>query len=489
MRSSPVILLVSAAACADPAPVYIGCEQSDRSGDDVSFDPLDMVCVDVSMDEVDYASLSEQYRFPGEEEDQWPGIIAHTARSCSEPYPDPYSYFSADVVVDGREAGDVGIRRKGFIGSVVGAGDRPSLKIKTDAFVDGQELGDTERVTLNNNHQDWTRARTCLAYSVFADAGYPAPRCNLASVSVNGEPLGTYAHVENVKKRFLRREFGNDEGSLYEGTMADFTDAHLAGLPDSLGRFEAKTGETDPSGAGLRRVADALQVPDDELEQALSEVIDLDAFLLFWALETVINHNDGYNANTNNFYIYFDPDDGDRGVFVPWGADQAFYDWQQTKVTSELARRISRVPKLRRRYLDEVEWVVDEVWDEDLLQERIDGFADQVATAEAATPDQDAAFDSLRGWVDDRRDTIDTLIADGGEVGEAEMGTCTGSSDPADFLLAAELASVVSSTCSAVPARSAGVLLPLLLLVARRRESDPQRTGGEAPQSPAPSNR
>jgi spore coat protein H len=476
MRSSPVaaflplIAALSLTACADEAPVYLDCESAPKTGDGVSYDPDEIGCVDITMDPEDYASLANQYRFDGGEDDQWPGIIAATASSCSDPYPDGYSYFSADVELDGWEAADVGVRKKGFIGSVVGASARPSLKVKTDEFVDDQQMGDTERVTLNNNHQDWTRTRTCLVYSVFTDAGYPAPRCNLANVSVNGEPLGAYAHVENVKKRFLRREFGNDDGSLYEGTMADFTDAHLAGLPNNLGRFEAKTSDTDPSGAGLRRVADALQASDAELEKALSEVIDLDAFFLFWALETVLNHNDGYAANTNNFYIYFDPDRGDRGVFIPWGADQALYDWDQEKVISEMTRRLSRVPKLRERYLGEVLWVSDAVWDEDVLIERIDAFEAQVATTEEATPEQEAAFEDLRDWVSKRRGTIEDFVLDGGEIGEAQTGSCTGSNDPQDFLLAAELATVVSSTCSTVPGRSSGMMLvALLLLVARRR--------------------
>ena len=463
-------LALGLGACAtEPVYTYLHCLPGPQTGDEVSYDPAEMGCVALTMAPGDYTALSNQYRFEGGEEDQWPEIIALTAMSCSEPYPSGYTYFPGDIKVDGWAASDVGIRRKGFIGSVVDAHDRPSFKVKVDEYVEGQQLGDTERVTLNNNHQDFTRTRTCLTYSVFEDAGYPAPRCNLANVSMNGFNLGAYSHVEDIKKRFLRREFGNDSGSLYEGTMADFTDAHLAGLPDNLGRFEAKTGETDPTGAHLRELADALQVPDEELEGALDEVIDLDSFLLFWALETVVNHNDGYNANTNNFYVYFDPDRGDRAVFIPWGADQAFYVWPQTKVTSELARRISRVPALHQRYLDELEWVVEEVWDVDLLHERIDAFAAQVATAEEPSDAQEASAADLRAWVDGRRADIEDFIAAGGDIGLAETGACSGSTDAADFTKAAELVSGSASACSAVPGDRAATWWVLLLLGLRRR--------------------
>jgi len=469
MRFRTLTLLFVLTACVEEEPRYLDCNTSPQSGDGVSFDADQMACVKVTMKPADFESLSNQYRFEGEEKDQWPGVIRYAAMSCSEPYPNGYSYLPADVSVDGWQALDVGIRRKGFIGSVVGANARPSLKIKTDEYIEDQQMGDTERVTLNNNHQDASRMRTCLTYSVFEDAGYPVPRCNLANVSVNGSGLGTYTHIEAVKKRFLRREFGNDDGDLYEGALADFTDPHLAGLPDTLGRFEAKTGDTDESGSGLLKLTAALQVDDADLELALTEVLDLDAFMLFWALETVVNHNDGYAANTNNFYIYFDPDRGDRGVFIPWGADQAMYDWDRIKTTSELTRRLSRVPHLRQRYLDELQWVLEEVWDEGVLSERIDAFAAQVATAERDTPYQKESTRDLRSWVQERRAHLDDFIADDGEVGAKEMGPCTGATDPEDFMLAAEVVTVTGAACSVVPRNASGALLFALGLLALRR--------------------
>ena len=44
---------------------------------------------------------------------------------------------------------------------------------------------------------------------MFEKAGLPAPRCNFARVSMNGEDLGIYVHVEPVKKAFLRDNFRN----------------------------------------------------------------------------------------------------------------------------------------------------------------------------------------------------------------------------------------------------------------------------------------
>ncbi len=470
MRSSALALVLLVCGCAaEPAVVGIPCVPGAPASGDVSFDPGSMLCVQITMDEDEHAQLLEQYRFPGGEEDQWPGVIATTARSCSEPYPSEFTYFYADIAVDGRALEDVGIRKKGFLGSVEGAGDRPSLKLKTDKYIDHQTLGDTERITLNNNHQDRSRIRTCLAYSVFDDAGYPAPRCNLANVSVNGTALGTYTHVEAIKKRFLRRAFGNDEGALYEGTLADFTGPHLAGLPASLGRWEAKTSDTDPTGEGLGRIADALQAPDDELEQALGEVLDIDAFVQFWALETLVGHDDGYNENTNNAYVYLDPDRGGRAVFIPWGADDVHYGYEDPNdepayVTSELARRLSRHPDLRQRYLDELQRLLDEIWDEEAMHERIDRYSVLVASAEEDLEPHLARIAYTRDRVDERRAVMQAFIDAGGAEGGPETRPCTGNREPEDFLALGEVVAVSAMGCSATPvtAERSGIIAAVL---------------------------
>lgn len=38
----------------------------------------------------------------------------------------------------------------------------------------------------------------------------------------NGNNLGIYSHIETIRQPLLKREFGNDEGTLYEGTVVDF---------------------------------------------------------------------------------------------------------------------------------------------------------------------------------------------------------------------------------------------------------------------------
>ena len=185
----------------------------------------------------------------------------------SRPFADIYTWFSGTVTIDGETHTDVGVRKKGFLGSQ--SDTKPSLKLRYDKYVDGQSLGGVmERMTLNNSIQDASMVNTCLSYQVFAAAGLPSPRCNFATVSVNGKDLGLYVHVEEIKAPFLSRHFDSADGNLYEGTVSDFT-------AEYRGTFEKKTNEDAEGWADVDAVVAALLDPSDAGLVALSEIVDL----------------------------------------------------------------------------------------------------------------------------------------------------------------------------------------------------------------------
>ena len=155
-------------------------------------------------------------------------LIRHQNRTISDllgaclmaPFVSPFTYVEATVTIDGQRLERVGLRKKGFLGSL--DDDKPSLRLKLDEYVDDQQLAGLSSLTFNNSKQDPSYVRQCLTYRTFAAAGVPAPRCNFAHVRVGGADLGVFVHVENVGKPFLRRHFADDGGNLYEGTLSDF---------------------------------------------------------------------------------------------------------------------------------------------------------------------------------------------------------------------------------------------------------------------------
>ena len=43
---------------------------------------------------------------------------------------------------------------------------------------------------------------------------------------------------------------------------------------------------------------------ETSLDKAVGELVDLDAFYKFWAMEGLLGFWDGYSANRNNFFVY-----------------------------------------------------------------------------------------------------------------------------------------------------------------------------------------
>ena len=313
-----------------------------------------------------------------------------------------YTKFHAKLKIGAHEFADVGVRKKGYLGSI--SAYRPSLRVDLDEYVTEQELGGTKAITLNNSQGDGSYAAQCLAYDQFARAGIPASRCGFARVKVNGESLGVYVSVEPVKKPFLRQHYGDDEGDLYEGSGgADFRD-------EMLGAFEKKTNEDQPQGPELKALADALTLPDDELVPALEELLDLDEFLRFWATESLIGHWDGYTGDLNNFFVYVEPESR-KLRFIPWGTDTAYEDrhpflpsdsWPRSALAwARLPRRLYALPAMRERYRGVLRELLDTHWEEAKLLKEIDAIAQ--VTSESA---KSVAVTAMRSFVSARRARI-----------------------------------------------------------------------------------
>ncbi len=353
--------------------------------------------------------------------DDWAELCSQTrnfAQALSEErkdgvFSDPFSYFAADVTIDGREFKGVGIRKKGFLGSLDPI--RPSLKVKLDYGDADYEIEGMDKLTLNNCKQDAPIINQYLAYRLFNAAGVPAPRASFAHVWVNGQNLGIYCNVESMEKPMIRRHFGNADGALFEGTATDF-------YPGWQRSIEHKFGDEKWGMSRIGALIEALEMKGGESLEVIEKIVDLDSFIRYWAVEGLIGFWDGYSGNSNNYFFHIPESDG-KMHFMPWGADSVFTTremfrqnvrYQSIKTSGRLAGRLYSFPEIRQRYASALREVLEKHWDEEAMLNEVDQFESLLGPhVHSEQAGYDRAMDELRDFIRNRRESLLTEIADG----------------------------------------------------------------------------
>jgi hypothetical protein len=237
------------------------------------------------------------------------------------------TYVSGTLRYGGEAVSNVGVRFKGE-GSFQKLDQKPAFKIKFDEFVRDRSWRGLRRLTLNNAFEDPSFVAERLAYELFRAAGLPAPRCNNATLYVNGTFYGVYVNVEAEDKTFLRRWFASDDGNLYEEGQQDF-------VPGAESAFNLETNETANDRSDLRTLIAEIQAATDPATflDDIGAHLDTAQFLKFTAAEAAVNQWDMYAYTVfyvNNLRIYADPSTN-KFVFIPWGMDLSMKPFRDSR--------------------------------------------------------------------------------------------------------------------------------------------------------------
>jgi hypothetical protein len=220
----------------------------------------------------------------------------------------PREWVKATVREGSTTRSNVALHVKGM-GSFRPIDDRPSLSLDFNRFVPGQDLHGITRLMLNNSVQDLSLMGEMLGSEMFRAAGVPAARVTQVLVKLNGRELGIYLAIEGVSKRFLRHHFRNDQGNLYEGYLTDIDQP----LDQDNG--------SDTTQRDRMALYRACRTSDRQLRlKSMEQVLDLDQFTSFLAVESLLAHWDGYGFHTNNYRLYHDPHTK-KFAFIAHGMD------------------------------------------------------------------------------------------------------------------------------------------------------------------------
>lgn len=212
----------------------------------------------------------------------------------------------------------VSVKLKGSTGTFQHLGGRPSMTLNFDHVAGGGRFHGMKKIHLNNAVQDHTYLAELMAGEVARKAGVPASRCTQAFVELNGRNVGTYVVKEAFTKDFIAAFYKNPNGDLYDG--GSYKEIH-AGM-------EKDHGDPKDNAAMLELIAACQNKDPDPAKrwERLGKILDIEKYMKFTAMETILCHWDGYNYfNHNNYRLYRDPDTGKFSFFLH-GMDNCFGD-------------------------------------------------------------------------------------------------------------------------------------------------------------------
>ena len=297
------------------------------------------------------------------------------------------------MTVDGQRFEKVGLSKSSVLGNREEA--RPSLKIEFDYSGSGKTLNGLSTMLLNGVPQDRGVIRECLAHDLYRKGGLISPRCNFAEVFVNGESLGIYSHLEQIDQGFIERNFDGASGSLWRGLASDFRE----GWTQTFINLDPKDNTTQPSDAIL-----ALTNAEGtflNLVESLSGLIDLDSFLTYWAFRIPFGTLVGLRRKSRQ--LCFVDDASKKVSFILLGAPTTFSAEHPLRAEPGpklvlaqgfLANRLYQDSQGRTLYLNKMEQILREYWNEDELLSQINDFEALIRTKvkEMASVKESTAF-------------------------------------------------------------------------------------------------
>ena len=90
--------------------------------------------------------------------------------------------------------------------------------------MDGRRFEEMESLSLNNSVVDCSYLKEPLAYAAFNAIGAPQMRTACTQVTIDGSDYGLYVAVDTQDDRFLRRNWDDHTGNLYDGKYVWYGD-------------------------------------------------------------------------------------------------------------------------------------------------------------------------------------------------------------------------------------------------------------------------
>jgi spore coat protein CotH len=291
-------------------------------------------------------------------------------------------YYHADVIIDGVQISDVGLRLKGnaSLRTAVGGGrpggpgggpgqpgrpgrqpgDAPQpggdvqnrqdppqpgapgqpaqntssaqtasvkipLMIKFNEFVSGQNYQGYTSLAIRTygTTQNAALLEEPLTNAAFRLVGLPAPQTAYIGLKINDGAEQLYTIAEVINQGYIDRTFPASEGVLYKAEVGASL-AYLGEDPSAYsGKFTLQTHKNEADLGPLIAFSKFIDQSDDAtFEAQLPNYLDVDAFAMYLAINNLLVNNDSLVGMNNNYYLYYHQDTR-RFTLLYWDGNES----------------------------------------------------------------------------------------------------------------------------------------------------------------------
>ncbi len=320
----------------------------------------------------------------------WQTLLAN-ARASSTSIP-------GTVVLDnGAVITNAGMRYKGNTSYTMG-GTKKSVNIQLDYGNTNADLMGFKTINLNNAAGDETIMREPVYFNVMQTYA-PSPKGSMARLIINGEYWGVYSLAQQENSDLVKEWFPSHDGDRWRapnvgGTAGTGTSggggfasagsalSYLTSLSYYKSNYELKTDNSTNAWEHLMHVCDVLNnTPAAQLRDKVDEVLAVDRWLWFLAIENIFADDDSYFNKGADYVLYYEPESGrihpiehDGNEAFTAGDVQLSPVYGATLTNRPVLYKLLPINEYRQRYLAHMRTVLEERYHPSIMTPQIDYF-------------------------------------------------------------------------------------------------------------------
>jgi len=267
-----------------------------------------------------YASLFDQSIVHSVEikmpENEWKNMLSKAKEE---------EWHSCDVVIDGEELKNVGIRTKGNSSLLMVQNGKYSFRFKLDKYDKYTNYHGLTEFCINNMYSDNSCMRDILCYNAMYAIDGVAPHSAHSDVYLNGKLYSFYMIAEQPGDTLAERYAIDDDSNLYKATERSAQGGGMfGGDGDSYSTFtqkmpvsnlDLKFGD-DEQLQHLEELKTAINQLSTSNYKFIEDIMDVPSFLKGFAVNSVMCNYDSYNGSlAHNYYLMYT---GGKHYFVGW---------------------------------------------------------------------------------------------------------------------------------------------------------------------------